>query len=427
MALKQFVNSMRGNNNRPSSLGSNIKAEEVKNQPSSLGDNISEQEVAEEVQKPEAANSEQTCELKEKQTPIVYNLIILDESGSMSCVTRQTITGCNETLNGIRSIAKQNPEQKQFVSIFCFDTSNSRYLFENKPIEDVKEELTERDYRPNACTPLYDAIGYTVTKLKRFATDSNSVGKVTIITDGYENASTMWSHAEIVKLIESLKQKGWIFTFIGANIDVEATSRSLGIDSFMEFEQSEEGMHRMFARERASNRAYSKKMAYMRKMESFENASECHKEEMLHSLNCNYFTEFERVAPDRIRTLEADQIFVFGSNIAGNHNGSAAEYAVKKFGAVMGQAEGLQGQSYAIPSVGVSIAELTAAIERFTEFAARNAKYKFMLTAIGCGNAGYTPEQIAPLFKTAYQFGNVYVPASFLPYVKEEDDNTPAF
>ncbi|MCF0204268.1 MAG: hypothetical protein HUK12_03045 [Muribaculaceae bacterium] len=128
-----------------------------------------------------------------------------------------------------------------------------------------------------------------------------------------------------------------------------------------------------------------------------------------------------------MRTLEADQIFVFGSNIAGNHNGSAAEYAVKKFGAVMGQAEGLQGQSYAIPSVGVSIAELTAAIERFTEFAARNAKYKFMLTAIGCGNAGYTPEQIAPLFKTAYQFGNVYVPASFLTYVKEEDDNIPAF
>ena len=88
----------------------------------------------------------------------VYNLIILDESGSMSVVSGQTISGCNETLNGIRSSAAEDKEQLQFVSIYCFDSTNSRYIIENTPIEKVKD-MTSNDYSPNACTPLYDAIG----------------------------------------------------------------------------------------------------------------------------------------------------------------------------------------------------------------------------------------------------------------------------
>lgn len=121
----------------------------------------------------------------------VYNLIILDESGSMSGVIGQTITGCNEALNGIRVSATEDKEQRQFVSIYCFDTTNSRYLIENTPIEKVRD-MTSNDYSPNACTPLYDAIGNTVSRLKNIATNSDSIGKVIIITDGYENASQKW-------------------------------------------------------------------------------------------------------------------------------------------------------------------------------------------------------------------------------------------
>ena len=348
----------------------------------------------------------------------VYNLIILDESGSMSCVTHQTISGCNETLAGIRSTAKDLPDQRQYVSIYCFDTSNPRYLFKNVPIEEVRD-LTDRDYQPNACTPLYDAIGFTVTELKSIANNLDAVGKVTIITDGYENASQKWNHSSVVELIESLKKQGWLFTFMGANIDVERTSRSLGINSFMEFKQTDEGMHDMFICENRSQRAHAEKMSFLRKSAFYRKASDADRMMMFMQTNENYFTEDERVAPNHIHSLSPNQIFVFGSNSAGNHNGSAAALAVARFGAIMGQAEGLQGQSYAIPSEGVSFEGLRAAIERFTEFAVRNPKYNFMLTAIGCGNAGYTPAEIAPLFKQAYKFGNVYVPASFLPFVQD--------
>lgn len=368
------------------------------------------------------SDEKKECEKEEQHsikdfTSAIYNLIILDESGSMSNVTSQTISGCNETLNGIRSTAAEEKELRQYVSIFCFDTSNSRYLFKNKPIEEVKD-LTSKDYHPNACTPLYDAIGYTVNELKKIATDSDSIAKVTIITDGYENASKEWNHSAIVELIESLKKKGWVFTFMGANIDVARTSRSLGIDSFMEFKQTDEGMKEMFCAERRSQRAYSKKMAFIRKSSSFSCADEIEKEQMLRAMNHNYFTDEVRIAPNYIHTLKPNEVFVFGSNIEGNHVGGAAAYAVANFRAIMGQAEGIQGQTYAIPTVGNSLKDIEQAILRFTEYAVMHPNLKFMLTEIGCGIAGYTPEQIAPLFRHAYEFGNVYVPKSFFPYVE---------
>lgn len=347
----------------------------------------------------------------------VYNLIILDESGSMSGVIGQTITGCNEALNGIRVSATEDKEQRQFVSIYCFDTTNSRYLIENTPIEKVRD-MTSNDYSPNACTPLYDAIGNTVSRLKNIATNSDSIGKVIIITDGYENASQKWNHSSVVELIESLKKKGWLFTFMGANIDVEQTSRSLGIDSFIEFQQTDAGMREMFECERRSQRAYSKKMSYMRRCQFFAKASEEDREQMLSSMNDNYFTDYKRIAPDFIQYLNPNEIFVFGSNMHGTHNGGAAQHAVANFGAIKGQAEGSQGRSYAIPTVGNTFHEVKNAIERFTEYVVLHPKQKFILTAIGCGNGGYTPEQIAPLFKQAYEFGNVYVPAIFYPYVR---------
>ena len=76
---------------------------------------------------------------QDNQTALVYNLIILDESGSMSGVTGQTISGCNETLNGIRTTACEDKKQRQFVSIYCFDTTNSRYIFQNVPIEEARD------------------------------------------------------------------------------------------------------------------------------------------------------------------------------------------------------------------------------------------------------------------------------------------------
>lgn len=112
-----------------------------------------------------------------------------------------------------------------------------------------------------------------------------------------------------------------------------------------------------------------------------------------------------------ITELKKDEIFVFGSNGHGAHLGGAAATAVHKFGAKMGQAEGLQGQSYAIDTMG-SEDEMFAQIKRFIQFAEKHEDLKFYLTEIGCGIAGYSPEQIAPKF--AYYWGNnIILPDSF--------------
>jgi len=355
---------------------------------------------------------------KMESSPIseTHNLIILDESGSMSCVRSQTISGCNETLNSIRNTAKEQPDMKQFVSIFCFDTTNSRYLFQDVPVEKTRD-LTEKDYNPNSCTPLYDAIGYTVTLLRRLIENTGSAAVVTIITDGCENASRRWNHQSVVELIDALKKKGWVFTFIGANIDVEQTAQGLGINSYSRFEQTDEGMSAMFEEERRSRRAYQSKLHYMSKMLDFGSMAMAEREEQLGAMNENYFVEDERIAPEFIDSLGDKDIFVFGSNIHGIHNGGAAKFALEHFGAIMKQTEGIQGQSYAIPTDGNSFDELKEAVGRFTDYVVMHPQNKFILTAVGCGAACYSVDQIAPLFKQAYSFGNVYVPNDFLKYV----------
>lgn len=116
-----------------------------------------------------------------------------------------------------------------------------------------------------------------------------------------------------------------------------------------------------------------------------------------------------------IAKLSENEIFVFGSNGQGAHFGGAAATAVHKFGAKMGQAEGLQGQSYAINTMD-SKDEMFEQIERFLKFAEEHQELTFLVTEIGCGIAGYSPEQIAPHFKDHSK--NVILPDSFTQILK---------
>lgn len=116
-----------------------------------------------------------------------------------------------------------------------------------------------------------------------------------------------------------------------------------------------------------------------------------------------------------ITELDENEIFVFGSNGFGAHNGGAAATAVRKFGAKMGQAEGLQGQSYAINTMD-SEDEMYTQIDRFLDFAKSHPELTFLVTEIGCGIAGYSPEQIAPHFKDHSK--NVILPDSFTQILK---------
>ena len=111
-----------------------------------------------------------------------------------------------------------------------------------------------------------------------------------------------------------------------------------------------------------------------------------------------------------IEELDDGEVFVFGSNGFGAHNGGAAAMAVAKFGAIYGQAEGLQGQSYAINTMdGFEV--MAEQVERFIEFAKKHPELKFLVTEIGCGIAGYTPKDVAPLFKNIPE--NVVLPKAF--------------
>lgn len=119
-----------------------------------------------------------------------------------------------------------------------------------------------------------------------------------------------------------------------------------------------------------------------------------------------------RIIPSVIYSLAPNEIFVFGSNALGMHHAGAARVAYNEFGAEWGNGEGLQGQSYSIPTMeGEHNTKL--AIMRFTQYAREHPKLKFLVTPVGCGIAGYTPEEIAPMFKDAAYLENVYLPISF--------------
>lgn len=179
--------------------------------------------------------------------PTVFNVIILDKSGSMNAIRRQAVDGVNETLGGIRSSKQKKPELKQMVTLVAFCGCELRTIYDNIEIDEA-HDITPEDYNPCCMTPLYDAIGNTITRLHKFTgDDKNAMVSVTIITDGYENASREFSGKAIKALIEAYKAEGWMFAYIGANHDVEAVAGDLSIDNSLCFEATGAGTKQMFA------------------------------------------------------------------------------------------------------------------------------------------------------------------------------------
>ncbi len=121
----------------------------------------------------------------------------------------------------------------------------------------------------------------------------------------------------------------------------------------------------------------------------------------------------KRISADIIKNLKPNEIFVFGSNLDGMHGGGAAREAYNKFGAIWGQGVGLQGQSYGIPTMHGGVDVIKPYVDEFINFAKSHPELKFLVTRIGCGIAGFTNEEIAPLFKDAIEIENIYLPKSF--------------
>jgi len=119
-----------------------------------------------------------------------------------------------------------------------------------------------------------------------------------------------------------------------------------------------------------------------------------------------------------ITKLEENEIFVFGSNTIGRHGKGAALFAKINFGAINGVGEGIQGKSYGIPTKGSNMSrsllleEIEKYVINFILYAEENPHKVFLVTEIGCGLAGYKPEDIAPMFKQ--RSNNVILPKSFI-------------
>ena len=349
----------------------------------------------------------------------IYNLIILDKSGSMSSIANAAISGFNETVGGIRSAQERfNDTQEHYVSLMIFCDCEKRLVYDKVPVAEVKE-LTSRDYQPCCSTPLYDAMGISINALYKDIKDKeDATAMVTVITDGMENASREYSGAAIKALVEKMKnEEGWNFAYIGTNQDVEATSASLNIDNRIHFRDDASGMKEAWEKERKSKMRLFGRMAMeteatyaMPSMERKLFRSKSNRE------NRNYreLSEFQhRITPEFITDLRTNEIFVFGSNLAGRHAGGAARIAVDRFGAIMGQGVGLRGQSYAIPTMQGGVDTIQPYVDEFLRFADCHPEMTFLVTRIGCGIAGFTPKEIAPLFAGAVNIPNIHLPLDF--------------
>ncbi|MBQ4306847.1 MAG: VWA domain-containing protein [Bacteroidales bacterium] len=190
----------------------------------------------------------------------IYNVIILDESGSMSSIYNATLASMNEVLSGIRKNQEEFPDQRHYVTIVTFEGSGIEGVKTRRdrvPIETVAP-FTEKDYRPGGCTPLYDAMGKTLNELEGMIRPEDKV-MATVITDGMENSSQEYSGRIIKNLVSRLRQKGWVLAYIGANQDSIEVARDLNIGNALNFAATPTGMAKMSCRFGISTR----KMARM--------------------------------------------------------------------------------------------------------------------------------------------------------------------
>ena len=189
----------------------------------------------------------------------IYNLIVLDASGSMYSIRNEAIAGVVETVQTIRTAQDENGDQEQLFSLVVFNSNQTSTVYDRMPISRVPD-FSKDDYKPTSGTPLYDAMGDSVTNLCRYINEEDNV-LVTIITDGYENASVEWNHQRIFQLVEELKKKNWLFTYIGANQDALAVARDIGIDHSMNFMADASGTKKMFMKEKLSRSAFYSKLS----------------------------------------------------------------------------------------------------------------------------------------------------------------------
>ncbi len=203
---------------------------------------------------------------KTKQTKAqVFNVIILDKSGSMERIRQAAISGFNETLNGIKKAQERYADtQEHFVSLLTFCNCEKKYVFDKVPVSEARP-LTMEDYEPCCCTPLYDAMGFTLTTMRNHVRNiEDAVVVVTIITDGLENASKEYTGSAVKHLVEELKGEGWTFTYMGANQDSVEVAFNLSIRNARNFDYSAQGTMAGMAKDSSTRMNFFSRLAHFK-------------------------------------------------------------------------------------------------------------------------------------------------------------------
>lgn len=174
-------------------------------------------------------SSKKALTTKASSAKTTFVSFLLDETGSMQSCLASTISGFNEYVQSLRGGQKHGDVSFTLVK---FNSERTQIVHQAVPMKDVAE-LDESNYQPGATTPLYDAIGRTVTAmeaaLKRVKAKAKAKVLVVIMTDGQENASKEYDQKKIFSLIEAKKKEGWLFVFMGADQDAYAAAADLGV------------------------------------------------------------------------------------------------------------------------------------------------------------------------------------------------------
>ena len=199
----------------------------------------------------------------------VFNVIILDKSGSMGSIRQAAVDGFNETLNGIKKAQERFADtQEHFVSLLTFCDCEKKYVFDKVPVAEARP-LTLEDYEPCCCTPLYDAMGFTLTTMQHHVSRiEDAVVVVTIITDGLENSSKEYTGPAVKKLVEDLKGKGWTFTYMGANQDSVEVAFTLSIRNARNFDYTAHGTMAGMAKDACTRMNFYSRLAHFKEQET---------------------------------------------------------------------------------------------------------------------------------------------------------------
>ncbi|MGN1214586.1 MAG: VWA domain-containing protein [Bacteroidaceae bacterium] len=210
-------------------------------------------------------------EIKKTQ---VFNVIILDRSGSMCSIREAAVQGFNETLAGIKKAQEKFADtQDHFVTLVTFCSCETKHVFDKTPAADA-QPLKLDDFQPCCTTPLYDAMGITLTAMHKHVKEiEDSVVVATIITDGMENASREYSGKAIKELVERLRGEGWTFTYMGANQDAVEVASELSIRNSRNFAYSHKGTCDSMAKDSSTRMNFFNRLSTLKHREAEDGVS----------------------------------------------------------------------------------------------------------------------------------------------------------